>query len=119
MFEFTLVLKEKGKYKPIVRTVIDELCYFAILFMQITDDQVRFHSLSFNVFNNTALIHTLLTGLQGRHVDAQSRAVCAGRGREVVSYSFSVRISAQKLIEVIIIPVCCFFLVPLKKYSHE
>ena len=27
LFEFILVLKEKGKYKPIVRKAVDELCY--------------------------------------------------------------------------------------------
>ena len=52
LFEFILVLKEKGKYRPIVRKAVDELCYFAILFMQITDDQV--HTLSLNIFNNNA-----------------------------------------------------------------
>ena len=41
LFEFILVLKEKSRYKMIVKKAIDELCYYAILYMQITDSQVN------------------------------------------------------------------------------
>ena len=42
LFEFILCLKEKSRYKLIVKKAIEELCYYAILYMQITEDQVFF-----------------------------------------------------------------------------
>lgn len=42
LFEFIQVLKEKNKFKATIKKAIDELCYFAILYMQINDDQVDF-----------------------------------------------------------------------------
>lgn len=42
LFEFIQVLKEKNKFKATIKKAIDELCYFAILYMQINDDQVGF-----------------------------------------------------------------------------
>lgn len=41
LFEFISVLKDKNKFKPTIKRAIDELCYYAILYMQINDDQVR------------------------------------------------------------------------------
>lgn len=41
LFDFILILKDKKKYKDTIRKAIDELCYYAILYMQITDEQVR------------------------------------------------------------------------------
>ncbi len=40
LFDFILVLKEKNRYKSTIKKAIDELCYYAILYMQITDEQV-------------------------------------------------------------------------------
>ena len=73
LFEFILVLKEKAKYKSIVRDAVDELSYFAVLFMQITDDQVDTWTLSPEQFVQDS---------------------------DEESYSYSVRISAKELIEV-------------------
>ena len=42
LFEFIQVLKDKNKFKATIKKAIDELCYFAILYMQINDDQVDF-----------------------------------------------------------------------------
>ena len=40
LFEFILALKEKKKFKIALKKSIEELCYYAIMYMQITDDQV-------------------------------------------------------------------------------
>jgi hypothetical protein len=40
LFEFILCLKDKKRYKPIIKTAIDELCYYSITYMQITEEQV-------------------------------------------------------------------------------
>lgn len=42
LFEFILALKEKKKFKLALKKSIEELCYYTILYMQITDDQVSF-----------------------------------------------------------------------------
>lgn len=40
LFEFILILKDKKKHKETVKKAIDELYYFSILYMQITEEQV-------------------------------------------------------------------------------
>ena len=40
LFDFILILKEKSKYKSTIKKAIDELCFYAINYMQITDEQV-------------------------------------------------------------------------------
>jgi hypothetical protein len=45
IFDFILILKEKNRYKMTIKKAINELCYYAIMYMQITDDRVTFHLL--------------------------------------------------------------------------
>ena len=40
LFEFILTLKDKKRYKETIKKAIDELCYYSILYIQITDEQV-------------------------------------------------------------------------------
>lgn len=40
LFEFILVLKENKKYKAIIKKAIDELCFYTVTYMQMTDEQV-------------------------------------------------------------------------------
>lgn len=40
LFDFILILKDMKKYKPIIKKAIEELCFYAILYMQMTDEQV-------------------------------------------------------------------------------
>lgn len=41
VFEFIHGLIETPKFKKTVKTFLDELIYFLVLYMQITEDQVR------------------------------------------------------------------------------
>jgi hypothetical protein len=41
LFEFILCLKDKKRYKPIIKSAIDELCYYSITYMQITEEQIE------------------------------------------------------------------------------
>ncbi len=72
LFEFINVLKEKSRYKSTLKKAIDELCYYAIIYMQITDEQVESWTQNPEQF------------VQDEDED---------------SYSYSVRISSQELIE--------------------
>jgi hypothetical protein len=45
IFDFILILKEKNRYKMTIKKAINELCYYAIMYMQITDDRVTIHLL--------------------------------------------------------------------------
>ncbi|RNA14456.1 importin-9 [Brachionus plicatilis] len=72
LFEFILILKDKKKYKDTVKKAIDELCYYTILYMQISDEQIE------NWASNPE-----------QYVQDEDEE----------SYSYSVRISAQELIE--------------------
>lgn len=40
LFDFILILKEKSRYKMTIKKAIDELTYYAISYMQITDEKV-------------------------------------------------------------------------------
>ena len=42
LFDFILILKEKNRYKQTIKKAVDELTYYAILYMQITDDRVSY-----------------------------------------------------------------------------
>ena len=46
LFDFILILKEKSRYKLTIKKAIDELTYYAISYMQITDDRVSLFVLS-------------------------------------------------------------------------
>jgi hypothetical protein len=50
LFDFILILKEKNRYKMTIKKAIDELTYYAILYMQITDDRVSDHTKKLNFF---------------------------------------------------------------------
>lgn len=72
LFDFIIELKEKSRYRSIIKKAIDELCYYTILYMQITDDRIE------NWVSNPEQF------VQDEDED---------------SYSYSVRISGQELIE--------------------
>ena len=72
LFEFISVLKEKSRYKTTIKKAIDELCYYAIMYMQITDEQIENWSQNPEQFV---------------------------QDEDEESFSYSVRISAQELIE--------------------
>ncbi len=40
LFEFILILKDNKKHKLTIKKAIDELVYYTVLYMQMTDDQV-------------------------------------------------------------------------------
>lgn len=72
MFEFIVELKEKSRYRSTIKKAVDELCYYTILYMQITDDRLENWTCSPEQF------------IQDEDED---------------SFSYSVRISGQELIE--------------------
>ena len=74
LFDFILELKEKVRYRSIIKKAIDDLCYYAILYMQITDDRIE---------NWTCNPEQFI------------------QDEDEESYSYSVRISGQELIETI------------------
>ena len=41
LFEFIIELKEKSRYRSTIKKAVDELCYYTILYMQITDDRLE------------------------------------------------------------------------------
>lgn len=73
LFEFILCLKEKSRYKTVIKKAIEDLCYYAILYMQITEDQME-------VWINNP----------DQYVEEEDEE----------TFSFSVRISGQELLEV-------------------
>ena len=73
LFEFILILKDNKKHKPTIKKAIDELCYYTILYMQITDEQIEDWATNPEHF------------VQDEDED---------------SYSYTVRISGQELIDV-------------------
>lgn len=72
LFDFIIELKEKSRYRSTIKKAIGELCYYAILYMQITDDRIDNWTCNPEQF------------VQDEDED---------------SYSYSVRISGQELIE--------------------
>jgi hypothetical protein len=72
LFEFINILKEKPRYKSTLKSAIDDLCYYAIGYMQITDDQCEAWSASTEQFV---------------------------QDEDEESFSYSIRISAQELVE--------------------
>ena len=72
LFEFINILKEKSRYKVTLKKAIDELCYYAIIYMQITEEQIESWTQNPEQF------------VQDEDED---------------SYSYSVRISSQELVE--------------------
>ena len=74
LFEFILVLKENKKYKAIIKKAIDELCYYTVTYMQMTDEQIE---------------------------DWTSSPENFVRDEDEESYSYTVRKSALELLDVI------------------
>lgn len=72
LFDFILILKEKSRYKMTIKKAIDELTYYAISYMQITDEKVE------------------------TWTDNPEQFV---QDEDEEGYSYSVRISGQELIE--------------------
>jgi len=72
LFDFVLELKEKSRYRSTIKKAIGELCYYAILYMQISDDRIE---------NWTCNPEQFV------------------QDEDEESYSYSVRISGQNLIE--------------------
>lgn len=96
LFEFIQVLKDKKKFKPTIKKAIDELCYFAILYMQINDDQVCFVLLLILFLMCEDVILLALLKLENWSSNPEQFV----QDEDDESYSYSVRISAQELIEV-------------------
>lgn len=82
IFEFVHTLLENNKFKSTVRKALPELIYYIILYMQITEDQVRNHRhviLPDPVRNHFVLTERRFLWL-GQSLDGKPSAVCRGWG---------------------------------------
>lgn len=90
IFDFVHTLLENNKFKSTVKKALPELIYYVILYMQITEEQVRTRSRPRQLrlappasacTHSTTRTDCLPNAPSDQSVDGEPSAVCGGRGR--------------------------------------
>lgn len=90
IFDFVHTLLENNKFKSTVKKALPDLIYYIILYMQITEEQVRTRPLPRELrpalaasarARSTARTDCLPNAPTDQSVDSEPAAVCGGRGR--------------------------------------
>lgn len=90
IFDFVHTLLENNKFKSTVKKALPELIYYVILYMQITEEQVRTRSRPRQLrlappasacAHSTTRIDCLPNAPSDQSMDGEPSAVCGGRGR--------------------------------------